>query len=429
MAVPTTTKKVPYTCNGSTGPYPITFSITSDADGNATNLGVLIRDSLGVETPLDLTTGYTVSGLNVYTVANYDNTNTVLLYRIMPFTRNVDNENGGEWDADQYDDEQDAIYMHLQELQEIFTRNLYAKISETIVSLELPLLSELANNLLGFAADGTPIPAVGITAAVSTFMETVLDDTSAAAALETLGLTATAEEINRLCDDTLVTATNWDEMLSRLLPPLVPTPIHKSLIAAMSASVINGTADGNTENKLVYSTGGFTAAVNVGDIVYNDTDNTWCTCTAVDSNTQLSLDWDCFPDGTDDFIIYPEPTWPSNVAECDGSTVSDSDSPINGKDLPDLNGSGANDGRVLRGGGTAGILQASAMVDHKHQCSPLRPTHRTGNTGSTPSSYWYGNNDIAIDTTGPLDNGEGTPDVADENRMINMSAIYVMRFK
>lgn len=87
---------------------------------------------------------------------------------------------------------------------------------------------------------------------------------------------------------------------------------------ANGAAKITGNASGTTANKLVYATGGFTAAVDVGDEVWNSTDNTFAIVTAVDSDTQLSLSADIFVSG-ETFRVQGEMT--HNISDSDmGST-------------------------------------------------------------------------------------------------------------
>lgn len=70
--------------------------------------------------------------------------------------------------------------------------------------------------------------------------------------------------------------------------------------------IIGDTADGDSANKLVCSSATFvTANVYPGMIAYNYTDHGYGTVTAVDSETQLSLDSDAFPDGDESFGIFP----------------------------------------------------------------------------------------------------------------------------
>jgi hypothetical protein len=59
--------------------------------------------------------------------------------------------------------------------------------------------------------------------------------------------------------------------------------------------VISGAATATTSDKLVNSAGLFISqGVGIGDIIYNDTDGTVCTVTAVDSETELSVSADIF---------------------------------------------------------------------------------------------------------------------------------------
>lgn len=61
----------------------------------------------------------------------------------------------------------------------------------------------------------------------------------------------------------------------------------------LEAPITSGTATGTTANKLVAAGDTFeTDGVRIGNIVYNTTDNTRCFVSAIDSETQLSLDED-----------------------------------------------------------------------------------------------------------------------------------------
>lgn len=70
-----------------------------------------------------------------------------------------------------------------------------------------------------------------------------------------------------------------------------------------ATAVDSGTADGTTANKLVDSTQNFVTTVSTGQVVKNTTDNTFAIVTAIDSNTQLSLDNDIMVSG-ETYIIY-----------------------------------------------------------------------------------------------------------------------------
>jgi hypothetical protein len=71
---------------------------------------------------------------------------------------------------------------------------------------------------------------------------------------------------------------------------------------------INSVTDGTTSNKLVDSFADFvTDKVSIGDIVYNDTDKTQATVTAVDDLNTLSLSADIFTSGESYYIEYTDP--------------------------------------------------------------------------------------------------------------------------
>lgn len=76
------------------------------------------------------------------------------------------------------------------------------------------------------------------------------------------------------------------------------------------------------------------------------------------------------------------PSLPATWAECDGSVVSDANSPYDGVTLPNLNGASAGTKRFLRGSATSGTTGGTE-------------THTHAGTTSTPSAT-----KIAADTVG-----------------------------
>lgn len=70
-------------------------------------------------------------------------------------------------------------------------------------------------------------------------------------------------------------------------------------------AIASGTSTGTTANKLTVSGATFiTKGVNVGDVVYNTTDGTAATVTAVDSETVLSLSANIIAVASKAFIVY-----------------------------------------------------------------------------------------------------------------------------
>ena len=74
-------------------------------------------------------------------------------------------------------------------------------------------------------------------------------------------------------------------------------------------------------------------------------------------------------------------TLPAGWVELDGSTISDADSPLNGETLPNLQGTGANTQRFLRGSTTSGSIGGVDSISH---------THTQGADDSSPNYNGYG---------------------------------------
>ena len=73
--------------------------------------------------------------------------------------------------------------------------------------------------------------------------------------------------------------------------------VHMGNSTYTQTSVDSGTTDGTTASKLVDSTQNFVTTVTIGDIIHNTTDGTFAEVTAIDSDTQLSLDADIMVSG------------------------------------------------------------------------------------------------------------------------------------
>lgn len=131
----------------------------------------------------------------------------------------------------------------------------------------------------------------------------------------------------------------------------------------------SGTTDGTTASKLVNSGDTFvTDGVAVEFYIVNTTDSTETYCTAVDSESTLSINDDIFVSG-EGYEIYTTPRLADGWAECNGQALSDSDSPFNGATLPQLN----NTERFLRGmTAIAGTAATTGGADtHDHAASAL----------------------------------------------------------
>jgi len=80
-------------------------------------------------------------------------------------------------------------------------------------------------------------------------------------------------------------------------------PSDSANIPNTSSVPASGTTTATTTNKLVDSGETFESKVQVGDIVYNTSDSTAATVTAVDSDTQLSLSESIMASG-ENYTIY-----------------------------------------------------------------------------------------------------------------------------
>jgi len=183
----------------------------------------------------------------------------------------------------------------------------------------------------------------------------------------TNGTLADADEVNANFQDVLDFLNGDYNSYTKTAPILSPigsiVAWHKTF-----GSAETGTTDGTTPNKLVQSGQNFDVTVLVGMIVHNTTDDTFANVTAVDSATTLSLSADIMVSG-ENFIIYKTPQLPDGWVECDGSAISDADSPYNGETTPDLqtnplrmvgaNSSGATGGNTGTHGHTTTFTQGT----------------------------------------------------------------------
>lgn len=169
----------------------------------------------------------------------------------------------------------------------------------------------------------------------------------------------------------------------------------------------SGTTDGTTANKLIQSGQNFLTTCAINMIVYNTTDTTWAYITAVDSNTQLSLSADIMDNG-ENFTIYTTPTLPDAWAECDGSVLSDADSPYNGATLPDLNSTQS----FARGSSTSGSTGGTDTLD----------------LGHTHAQYTFGAGNGAISALSST--GNETPDLSNVASLPTYyEVVFIMRVK
>lgn len=191
MTVQSEVRRNDYIGNGAVDTYSYGFRIYEEEDLLITQV-----DPVGVETELVLTADYTVSGVGSFAPASR---NITLLAGNLPsgygltirfrtgITQGADLRNQGGFFPEVVEDALDRLTQIDQQQQDEVDRSIKLPETETGIML-LPTLAQRSGRWLAFDGSGDPIASSGPAGApVSVFMETVLDDTSAAAARATLG--------------------------------------------------------------------------------------------------------------------------------------------------------------------------------------------------------------------------------------------------
>lgn len=246
MTISTAPTPLSYSGNGSTVAFPITWKYNAKSHIVAT-----LRSSSGTETTWALTTNYTLTdpgdtGTLTAVVAPASG-ETLVISLEPPNTQSSDIPLGGEFPSVTMEDGLDLAAQRDQKIQSLFDRSLRVPRTDTKTgsALELPIDTSRANKYLAFDADGDPIASAAAagTAVVSTFMETVLDDTTAAAARTTLGL-GTAATADTGTSGTTVPLLNGNNIHSGTLT----IPGNKLLVVGDSDATkkVNFEADGLT---------------------------------------------------------------------------------------------------------------------------------------------------------------------------------------
>lgn len=195
MTVPVTAPRNDYIGNNTTDTYDYEFRILDE-----THLKVSQADADDIESELVLNTDYTVTGVGSFSggsitlsAGNLATGYKLTIRRYVPIKQSTDVRNQGGYLPETVEDALDYIVYIAQQLQDEMLRSV--KQPETEVgtgSLVLPAVDVRKGEYFAFdATDGDPIASGGPSSVpVSTFMETVVDDTTAAAAFTTLGVTA-----------------------------------------------------------------------------------------------------------------------------------------------------------------------------------------------------------------------------------------------
>lgn len=189
MTLATESNRKSYDGNDTTTDFSFPYKFLQDAD-----LVVVLADSLGVETVQTLTTDYTVTGAGsesggTVTMLTAPATGeTLVIYRDVALTQITDLIEGGKFPVNSVEQSLDLLTMMVQQLNEQLGRSLTFPISSSLSDIELPPAA--ANEIIGWNDAATALVTYLLTDlsayAISSFMQTLLDDTSAASGRTTL---------------------------------------------------------------------------------------------------------------------------------------------------------------------------------------------------------------------------------------------------
>lgn len=184
------TPRIAYTATSGQTEFAIPFGFFDDED-----IVVYQNDTLKT-----LTTHYTVAGEGNSELASRKVTlvtgatvgDSIVIVRDIPIARTTDFPNSGPLQIPSLNTDLDKIIAIQQQLEDNIARTLRLSDSDTEENLDIPAAATRASKFLAFDADGAPTVAAAVTEVpVTAFMETLLDDTTAAAARTTLGITDT----------------------------------------------------------------------------------------------------------------------------------------------------------------------------------------------------------------------------------------------
>jgi len=248
MTVSNSTNRTSATGTGSTGQeVPFSFPISVSGD-----LTVLKRTtSTAAETTLTETTNYTVVinddiGGTVTTVTAIETTEQIHIIRDTPVTQTLDLEQGGLFNAENVEAAFDKNTRLIAENTNAISRMLrFPETDPTSSFAELDNSVDRASKYLFFDSSGIPTAAsVSTTGAltVSAYIETLLDDATAAAARSTLGAlsvinvtdAAYGADPTGATDSTAAIQAALDAAIAAPAALYLPTGIYKLVTSALT---------------------------------------------------------------------------------------------------------------------------------------------------------------------------------------------------
>lgn len=243
MTISTTNSRVEYTGAGTTGPFSFPHYFLEDDD-----LVVIKRTiATGAQQTLTLTTDYTVSGAgvpaggSVTTVAAVSSAYEIIIFRDPDILQGTEYPEGDRFPSASHEKALDKLTMVAQRLKDMISRSLRLTDGDTTGgAMELPI--DRASKYMAFDADGNPVATAGTSSdvVVSAFVETLLDDADASAALTTLGISAFIKTLLDDADTNAALTTLGAKLATQLAPGALGNVMRSDGAGAWEAGAAAG---------------------------------------------------------------------------------------------------------------------------------------------------------------------------------------------
>lgn len=211
MTVASATSRNDYVGNGATATYSYTSRVFAAADLRVTKV-----DLAGVETTLVYLTDYTVTGVGSFSggtitllAGNLTSGHGLTIRFRSTLTQQTDIRNQSGFFPEVIEDALDRLTKLDQQQQDEVDRSIKLPETET-GTMTIPTLALRRSSFLGFDINGNPIAGAALSSATpaSVFVQTLLDDLTSGAFVETLRNALTAEAAPAVDDEVILRDTS-----------------------------------------------------------------------------------------------------------------------------------------------------------------------------------------------------------------------------